>query len=175
MGDAVARLSMHDAGELLTLQRAAYVTEAQAHNDPALPPLVESLDELVRAVSSPGVSVFGIRDGTGRLVAAVRVHNRRGTCCEVGRLVVAPDRQGRGLGTRLLAYVEGVLACDVVEMTLFTGERSIGNLRLYRRLGFRETHRVPTGRGYSMIFFSKRLLRREGRVGDCPMPRASTE
>ncbi|WP_207547108.1 hypothetical protein [Mycobacteroides chelonae] len=43
---AVAPLSAVDTGELLTLQRAAYVTAAQAHNDLALPPLVGSLDEL---------------------------------------------------------------------------------------------------------------------------------
>jgi hypothetical protein len=30
-----------DAGEILTLQRAAYVTEAQAHGDLTLPPLTQ--------------------------------------------------------------------------------------------------------------------------------------
>ena len=34
------------AGELLTLQRAAYATEAQLYGDPNLPALVQSLDEL---------------------------------------------------------------------------------------------------------------------------------
>ena len=32
-----------DAGELLTLQRAAYVTTAQLYRDPFLPPLLETL------------------------------------------------------------------------------------------------------------------------------------
>lgn len=34
-----------DAGELLTLQRAAYVSEARIYGGPELPPLVQSLDE----------------------------------------------------------------------------------------------------------------------------------
>ena len=36
-----------DAGELLTLQRAAYVSEARIYGDPELPPLVQTLDELI--------------------------------------------------------------------------------------------------------------------------------
>ena len=35
------------AGELLTLQRAAYVTEAQLYDDVRLPALVQTLDDLV--------------------------------------------------------------------------------------------------------------------------------
>ena len=34
-------LGVADAGELMTLQRAAYVTEAQLHDQPFLPPLTE--------------------------------------------------------------------------------------------------------------------------------------
>ncbi|MGJ3509042.1 hypothetical protein [Enemella sp. A6] len=34
------------AGEILTLQRAAYITEAIAHQDLALPPLTQTLGEL---------------------------------------------------------------------------------------------------------------------------------
>jgi len=33
-----------DAGELLTLQRAVFVTEAQLYDNPHLPPLTETLD-----------------------------------------------------------------------------------------------------------------------------------
>lgn len=39
-----------DGGELLTLQRAAFVTEAQLYDDPRLPALVETLPELLAAV-----------------------------------------------------------------------------------------------------------------------------
>ena len=38
----IERADVADAGEVLTLQRAAYVSEAQLHGDPFLPPLVES-------------------------------------------------------------------------------------------------------------------------------------
>ncbi len=99
--ESVVTLSGGDAGELLTLQRAAYVTEAQAHDDVNLPPLTQSLDELVSELTRPDVLAFGLRDDARRLVAAVRVYlsPTEPHTAEVGRLVVAPpDMQGRGRG-----------------------------------------------------------------------------
>jgi ribosomal protein S18 acetylase RimI-like enzyme len=74
---------------------------------------------------------------------------------EVGRLTVVPDRQGQGLGTRLLLALEEQLPASVTELRLLTGKHSDGNLRLYARLGFRETHRQPTPAGYRIVHLSK--------------------
>lgn len=51
-----------DAGEIMTLQRAAYVTEAQAHSDLDLPPLTQSLDELRAELGGSSVAAFGVRE-----------------------------------------------------------------------------------------------------------------
>ncbi|WP_326603631.1 hypothetical protein [Rhodococcus sp. PD04] len=51
-------LTTADAGQLLTLQRAAYVTEAQAHRDLELPPLTETLDELITQLVQPAVTAL---------------------------------------------------------------------------------------------------------------------
>ena len=155
----VVTLSVEDAGELLTLQRAAYVTEAQAHDDVNLPPLMQSLDELVSELTQPNVTAFGLRDDSQRLVAAVRLHLSPADphTAELGRLVVAPDMQGRGRGSRLLELVEERLPEQVTDLQLFTGERSLGNLRLYSRFGYRETHRTPAPGGYSLVHLEKRV------------------
>ncbi|MEP9393098.1 GNAT family N-acetyltransferase [Gordonia sp. VNK1] len=156
METAVVILSASDAGELLTLQRAAYVTEAQAHDDVWRPPLVQSPDEVTTELSASNVLALGLRDTNGRLVGAVRVTvDPATTIAELGRLVVAPDVQGQGLGSRLLALAEQRLPPEVGEMRLFTGDRSVGNLRLYARVGFRETHRTPTSGGYALVHLTK--------------------
>jgi GNAT superfamily N-acetyltransferase len=139
-------LGLDAAGELLTLQRAAYVTEAQAHDDPRLPPLLETLAEVRAELRSDATTVLGIRDG-GRLVATLRLRHDPadpGTA-EIARLAVAPDRQGEGLGTRLLIAAEGHARPGVTTLALLTGEHSHGNLRLYERHGYTETHRTPAG------------------------------
>jgi GNAT superfamily N-acetyltransferase len=146
------RLGDADAGELLTLQRAAYVTEAQAHHDPELPPLTETLDELRAVLRDPGCFAWGVRE-SGRLVAGVRIVVK-GETGEVGRLVVAPDRQRRGLGRALLLAAEDRLPGTVTVLRLFTGERSTGPLRLYPSIGYREIGRTPEG-DYHLVHFEK--------------------
>lgn len=147
-------LTDDDAGEVLTLQRAAYVSEAQLHSDVALPPLTQTLDELRAELGRHEVRAWGLRD-RGRLVAAVRV-TVRDHRAELGRLTVTPDRQGQGLGTRLLRHVEDQLPEAVDTLELFTGERSEANLRLYRRHGYHETHRAPAGH-YDLVHMAKVL------------------
>ncbi|WP_103063325.1 GNAT family N-acetyltransferase [Actinomyces qiguomingii] len=151
----IIELGARDAGEILTLQRAAYITEARAHSDFGLPPLTQTLAELQEELSGPAVTACGIRDH-GRLIASVRLRHS-GDAVELGRLIVAPDRQGQGLGTRLLRHAEAVFP-DAREIRLFTGEHSAANIRLYRRLGYCETGRTPAG-AYQLRHFVKPLAR----------------
>ncbi|MEV4354683.1 GNAT family N-acetyltransferase [Nonomuraea sp. NPDC049625] len=132
----IERATTADAGEILTLQRAAYVSEAQLYGDPYIPPLIESLEQVRKVIE--GAVVLKALD-SGRVIGAVR-GQVSGTTCLVGRLVVAPDRQGRGIGTALLtALHEAVPEAEAFD--LFTGHLSGVNLKLYRRLGYRETSR----------------------------------
>ncbi|MBO3745346.1 GNAT family N-acetyltransferase [Streptosporangiaceae bacterium NEAU-GS5] len=136
----VLRAVPPDAGEILTVQRAAYVSEAQLYGDPFIPPLVESLDQMRRAIEASTV-LKAVLDG--RIVGAVRAQMSEKACL-VGRLVVAPDLQGRGIGTALLTAVHEEIPRRFPEIgafDLFTGHLSEGNLRLYRRHGYRETRR----------------------------------
>ncbi|WP_327591139.1 GNAT family N-acetyltransferase [Nonomuraea sp. NBC_00507] len=132
----IERAVAADAGEILTVQRAAYVSEAQLYGDPYILPLVESLEQLRKVIET--AVVLKALDA-GRIVGAVR-GQLSGTTCVVGRLVVAPDRQGQGLGTALLSALHEELP-EATAFDLFTGHLSEANLRLYRRLGYRETHR----------------------------------
>lgn len=152
------RLGLHDAGEVLTLQRAAYVSEAQAHADPDLPPLRQSLAMLQAELADPSVLALGCRDADGRLLAAARVQVDPGhpAVAEIGRLTVVPDRQREGLGSLLLAAIEDAMPATVTELRLFTGERSKENLRLYIRHGYLEDNREPTAAGYALVHLRKR-------------------
>lgn len=148
----LAELMLGDAGEVLTLQRAAFVAEARAHRDHDLPPLTQTLAELQAELGEPSCRGWGIREA-GRLVACVRVHVS-GDSAELVRLVVAPDRQGHGIGTRLLLAAEDLLPPQVRTIRLFTGQHSHVNLRLYRRHGYQQTHTTPVG-GYQLIHLAK--------------------
>jgi hypothetical protein len=64
----LAELTPGDAGQVLTLQRAAFVTEARAHRDHLLPPLTQTLADLQAELREPSCPGWGIREA-GRLVA----------------------------------------------------------------------------------------------------------
>jgi ribosomal protein S18 acetylase RimI-like enzyme len=56
---------------------------------------------------------------------------------------IAPDRQRKGLGTKLMRHAEAVaLASGQRQIQLYTNEVMTGNVELYERLGFVETHRT---------------------------------
>lgn len=141
-----------DAGEVLTVQLAAYVTEAQLYDDPHIVPLHDTLDDVRAAIDAGQTLVAG--EGA-RIVGAVR-GVLDGAVCTVGRLVVAPDLRGRGIGSALLAAVEAHQAADVERFVLFTGHRSAGNLRLYRGAGYVDTHVVAVTDTLNLVHLEKR-------------------
>lgn len=138
--------SVADAGELLTVQRAAYLSEGRLHESFGLPPLTETLESLRSCMSDSQVlkALYGTR-----IVGAVRgrVRDRIG---HIGRLAVAPDLQGLGVGTRLVAAIEELLAPSVDRFELFTGPRSEANVRLYERLGY---ERIETPPGHEPLIY----------------------
>jgi GNAT superfamily N-acetyltransferase len=140
-----------DAGELLTVQRAAYVSEARLYQYFDLPPMIETVDEVRAAIAAETVLVA--LAGT-RIVGGVR-GRLDGDTCYVGRLAVAPDQQGNGVGTALLRAIEERFA-GVRWFELFTGGRSEPNLRLYRRVGYVDLPRRP-GDHPDLLYLAKRV------------------
>jgi tRNA (guanine37-N1)-methyltransferase len=127
-----------DAGELLTLQRACWVQEALANDSLAeIPPLHESLGDVQDWMRT--WSTWVVRS-EGRLVGAVRGRledSAAGPVWDIGRVMVAPDLQGRGLGRALLDHIQAVAPPEATSYVLFTGARSADNIRMYKKAGFR--------------------------------------
>lgn len=143
-----------DAGEVLTLQRAAFVSEALIYGTPEMPPLTQTLEELEAELRE---NLGCVALSGPRIVGAVRAQ-RDGELLLIGRIAIAPDQQGRGVGTTLLAAVEARgREVGATEAELFTGSLSEANLRLYQREGYRETQRVPGGDGTAQVFMRKSL------------------
>jgi ribosomal protein S18 acetylase RimI-like enzyme len=141
-----------DAGEILTVQRAAYLSEAQHYGEPFLPPLTETLAEVAAVLDGPDI-VLVARSGH-RLVGSVRAH-LVGDTAHIGRLSVAPDQQGRGVGARLLTAIEEACAGRAARFTLFTGADSARNLTLYERHGYRIVAHRPDPNGTPLAVLEK--------------------
>ena len=130
-----------DAGELFVLQRACWVQEQ--HNNPGvtIPALQETLEDLRAWIARDTVLVA--RSG-GRLVGAVRA-SLDGETWEVGRLMVAPDVAGRGLGRHLMERIEALAPAEATSYALFTGAGSLRNQRMYKKAGYRLRGEIAPG------------------------------
>ncbi len=130
-GSYVRPLGPDDAAEVTVLQRCCWLEEALINDTLDIPALHETLDD-VRAWLAEW-DVTGLwRDG--RLLGMVRTR-RDGDDLHIGRLAVAPDLRGLGVGRWLLGRAESAAeGCRRVLLT--TGVASHRNLALYQRQGY---------------------------------------
>ncbi|GAA1925516.1 GNAT family N-acetyltransferase [Microbacterium aoyamense] len=153
-GLVVRPIAPADAGEVLTVQRAAFVQEAQLYDDARIAPLVQTLDEL-RAELADNLGVVAVRGD--RIVGAARAIVS-GSTLLIGRIAVAPDEQGEGAGGALLEALERRgRDAGCAEAELFTGSLSTANLELYRSAGYVESERVDQDDGTAQVFLRKHL------------------
>lgn len=150
-GIRIEPIRRSDAGEVLTIQRAAFVSEAQIYGSADMSPLTQTLEQMEAELSEGQGWVARRR---GRLVGAVRTRQDDGLLL-IGRIAIAPDMQGEGIGRRLLAAAER--SSDADEAELFTGSLSEANIRLYESCGYRETERIDQGDGTAQVFMRKHL------------------
>jgi tRNA (guanine37-N1)-methyltransferase len=137
-----------DAAELLVLQRACWVQEAVANDSLAIPPLHDSLDDVLASIATWRTVVVRSH---GRLVGSVRAR-LDGDTWEIGRIMVAADLQGRGLGRWLLEHIEALAPEQATRFFLLTGSGSVDNLRMYRKAGYRPVEHARPG----VVHLSKR-------------------
>ncbi len=136
IGLTIRPAQLADAGELLTVQRAAFLADAQIYNNAFLPSLTQSLDDLTALIAN-ATSVVLVAHLEHRLVGSVRAEII-GSSANIGRLMTVPDLQGWGIGSQLMAAIEDAVgAVEYFELT--TGARSISNIALYTKLGYTTT------------------------------------
>lgn len=153
---------VEDAGSLYTTQQAAFVSEASLVGTLDIPPLTETVDEVRAAIAASiegpsQIWVARLGSPDGRLVGAVRGSwdATEEDTWYVGRLLVAPDQQGRGIGGALMAAVEAKAPPSARRFRLFTAESSRGNHRFYKRLGYRRLQRLTEHAGVPVVILGK--------------------
>jgi len=139
-----------DLKEILALQKIAYKSEAQIHDDYSIPPLHQTMGE-IRDEFQNQLFLKVIKDN--KIIGSVRAYEKNDTCF-VGKLIVEPSYQNAGIGTRLMAEIENRFQ-HVKRFELFTGYKSKKNLYLYSKIGYQEFRRQKISEKLTIIFLEK--------------------
>lgn len=146
----ICRAERDDLREILVLQYLAYQSEAALFGSRDIPPLKQTLSE-VEAEFDRGV-ILKMLDENGGTIGSVRAYESGGTVC-IGKLMVHPDHRRKGLGSRLLSEIERVFPHKRYE--LFTSTRSLDNIRLYEKAGYRVFSRKPVSGELEFVYMEK--------------------
>lgn len=143
--------AMHaDLRKILELQYLAYYSEAKLLNNYSIPPLKQSYDEVEEEYR---LGIFlKATDEEDIIIGSVRAVVNDSTVF-IGKLLVHPDKQGQGIGTRLLLAIEN--ECKGARYELFTSSNSIRNITLYERLGYKRFREQKIMAGVNFIYLEK--------------------
>ena len=146
----IARAERSDLQAILALQYLAFQSEAELLGDFSLPPLTQTYEEIVREYEK-GLFLKAL-DANHDIVGSVRAHADQDTAF-IGKLVVHPARQGRGIGAELLLAVEQ--ECPRARYELFTRGSNERTVRLYERLGYVRFREQAMSSALTFVYLEK--------------------
>ena len=139
-----------DLDEILRLQYLAYQSEAALFGTDNIPPLKQTLDEVI-AEYEKGIILKLVTDDNV-IIGSVRAREENKTVY-IGKLMVHPEHRHKGYGTRLLTEIEKCFTCERYE--LFTSTRSVDNIRLYEKNGYKEYKREALNNELIFVYMQK--------------------
>lgn len=128
----IKRADKADLKTILELQYLAYQSEAKLFNNPDIPPLKQTLADVEQDYEK-GI-ILKATDENNKIIGSVRTYCENDTVF-IGKLMVNPQNQRNGIGTKLLLAIEKEYPAKRYE--LFTSSRSRKNISLYEKLGYR--------------------------------------
>ena len=146
----IERASIEDAEDILALQKLAYLSEAEILDDFTIPPLHQTIDEIQSEFDH---QVFLKVEHENRIIGSVRCFLEKGTCY-VGKLIVHPDYQNRGIGTQLLLAAENQFP-NARRYELFTSQKSEKNLHIYQKNGYEIFEKKVISDKVTLVFLEK--------------------
>ena len=122
-----------DLEQILELQKLAFRSQAEIYNDYSIPPLIQTLEDIEQDFLTQTYLKAVINK---KIIGSVRGYEDSNTCY-IGRLIIHPDFQNQGYGTKLMAKIESIFK-NVERYEIFTGYKDVKNLYLYQKLGYKK-------------------------------------
>lgn len=140
----------NDLQNILDLQYLAYQSEARLLNNWEIPPLKQTYQDIVK--ESVNHTFFKVTDEQERIIASVR-GCVQGDTFHIGKLMVHPDWQRLGIGSKMLRALEKL--CPNARYELFTSSMSERNICLYNSAGYTEFKREKISDALEFVYLEK--------------------
>ncbi len=121
----------NDMADILELQKLAFASEGALYHDSDIEPLTQTLDSIHEDFKNY-IFLKAVYNNT--IVGSVKIGNTS-EYCWVGRLMVNPGFQNKGIGRKLMIAAEQQYP-DAKQYLLYTGYKSLKNIKLYESLGY---------------------------------------
>jgi ribosomal protein S18 acetylase RimI-like enzyme len=154
--ESITKATVLDASEILSLQKLAYVSEAELYGNYDIEPLKQSVSDIEKTFNDHLVLKYV---DNGKIVGSVKAYETEGTCY-IGKLMVHPDFQNRGIGKKLMREVERLF--PECRYDLFTGSKSTKNISFYEKLGYKGYKKQKLDREETVFLFMEKQT-----VGTC--------
>ncbi|WP_096190360.1 GNAT family N-acetyltransferase [Evansella halocellulosilytica] len=151
----IVQATTKDAEKILEIQKQAYVREAITYNNYEIAPLIETLDEVLEDFQTKVIFKAVI---DWNIVGSVRGFVEDDVCY-VERLMVSPSYQGRGFGKSLMKQLESYFIEDCIRFDLYTGSKSITNLRFYESIGYKPYKTEMIRENIDFVFMEKENIK----------------
>jgi Predicted acetyltransferase len=148
----IVQAQPEDLAPILELQKVCYRENALRYNDFSIAPLTQTLAEFEKEYKSSLV-LKAVEQSA--IVGSIRASQKDGTCF-IGRLIVHPDHQNRGIGKQLMIAVEKSFPA-VDRFVLFTGHKDEKNLYFYDKSGYKPFRQEQIRDDFYLVFLEKRI------------------
>ncbi|MBQ7035980.1 MAG: GNAT family N-acetyltransferase [Clostridia bacterium] len=147
---SIKKAQLEDLQEILTLQYLSYQSEADLIGTNDIPPLKQTISEVVDEYKCGTILKMVAENNV--IIGSVRAQKVDGTVY-IGKLMVHPDYRGKGFGTKLLIEIEQCFPDSRYE--LFTSTKSVDNIRLYQKLGYKIFSKKVLNSGLVFVYMEK--------------------
>lgn len=146
----ILKAKAQDLDEILALQKLAFKQVAEILGNCNIEPLTQTKACIEKEFEK---SIFLKCVCNGKICGSVRAYIDENLVCHIGKLVVLPDMQRKGIGKSLLLEIEKYFA-NAKKFALFTGEITPHTRRLYENLGYTVV-REKENDSVKMLFMEK--------------------
>lgn len=149
----ISTANRNDLSEILELQKVCYLENAKRYNDYSISPLIQTIDDLINEFDN---NVILKAIDNNNIIGSLRAYEDRKTCY-IGRVIVHPEYQNKGIGSRLMNEIEKYFP-GVEKYELFTGYKDEKNLYFYNKLGYNKMKEEILSKDLTIVYLVKNRI-----------------